>query len=280
MSSSNETLERAAGLSTLDPDDPERIEAYRQAAADPQLRRALAQGEHLWKLLATYEPPPPSLDVLNRVRSAVLAEMCATVSSDQAGVAPVRQRGWLAVLERPVASLLPAASVLFIWGVFVLRSLPAGHLDKRIIWSGTLALTAALAAWAVLHVAWLGLTLTVAAAAVFAAVACHGVGLAAPAWGLKCASATLLCAVFPLGTVLALRLTGRLRGKQSAALFAGAAAAGGLGGMAALHLVCKVHTLVHVGLIHGGAMAFAALIGLAIARFPPLRRALRARADP
>lgn len=75
---SEELRALAAGLVSLPADDPERVEAYRRARGDDQLRRALREGERLMELLALAPESP------TEARQSAAAEASQEIDARQA----------------------------------------------------------------------------------------------------------------------------------------------------------------------------------------------------
>lgn len=255
MGTSDDVREFAAGIAALPVDDPQRQDAYRHAEADPDLARALAEGERLMELLALAELEPPEEAVLVRVENLLLAEM------DGEGERSAEASPWTRLLM-PLATMAGPLLIVGMHGI--------NFSDPRAAWAAGLLALVLLAAGSL---SWIGRPLAglaIAAGGLFSLLVGQG-GLSQVGAGVGCLSMTLISAAAPLVMAVALGLRGQLRGGRT--LFAGAAAVGALAGVAALHLECPGLSLGHLLVYHAGGVAAAAVIGLAVGSLPALRRA-------
>jgi hypothetical protein len=241
----------AAGLAALPPEHPERRAAEAHAADCVTCREALTRGAALQSLLQGMpapEPPPP----------AVLARVAAEIQRDA-----VRAR---ASIGRTAAAAIALAAVLIV----VFAQHPAGG---AWVWTGSLVV-AAIAVAVALAVAQRLLALGVAAAVslMFAALAGAGAGAGGGdgmSGGLHCFLSEVVAGALALGAAW---FAGRRAGEPlGPAHLAAVAAAGGLGGQAALNIACPSRdVLLHLFAFHSGgvlcAAALGALVGAALAR--------------
>lgn len=257
MSTSDDVRQLAAGIAALPADDPQRLEAYRAAEADPELARALAEGERLMELLALAELEPPPEAVMLRVEKMVLAEMEGEAQT---------------ATSTPLWGRLALMLSTLVVPVLLLTKHGVDFADPRTVWAGGLMALALIAAGAL---SWIGRPLaglSIAAGGFFSLLVGQG-SIGDVGAGMKCFSMELVSAAAPLAMAVVLGLRGKLRGGPL--LFGGAATVGALAGMAALHLECPGTSLGHLLVYHAAGVAGAALIGIGVGATPALRRASR-----
>ena len=245
MSVCEEIQKRATYLAALAGAAPERVEAFAHAQTCLECRKALEEGAQIVSLLdAMPLPAAPSVEVLARASSSILAELAAAAAK--------RQR------QPSLSSLVLGASVLASCLVFVAMS-PLSHPE---LWPMALA--------GVLLVSLLSGVLPRQWWAV-ALLGAGSVGLSAlhaeAPWqgrGMLCLWTEHSMALVPLATSLYLVAKGHLR--ASSAYFAGAAAAGALAGQATMLLACPNNNLEHLLLAHTGGVLFAAAMGALVSK--------------
>jgi hypothetical protein len=231
----------AAGLAALPADDAERAAAYAHAAGCPGCRAALAKGQALSALLgALPAPEPPSPAVLARVERELRAES-----------ARARTR-----VGRAAAAAVVVAIALLIVFARHRDGDPGAWIASAVVGLIAVGLAATCRSWAV--------AAAVVASAGFAAIAGAGGGPSSGD-GIHCLLSELVAGGLALGaaTVAARRAGAPL----SPALLGAMAAAGALGGQAALNLVCPARDIVgHLFALHTGGVLIAAALGAGIGR--------------
>jgi hypothetical protein len=270
----DEVREAAAGLAALDRSDPQRVAAFTHAQVCAACAAELRQGEALVALLdGVPAPASPSADVLRRASAEILADLDRAAPA-QAPVVPARAptrtpgRRWL--------ESVPTAAIALMWGAQVLFA--RHRVPERAAWiqsavGGLLAVVSgvgAIGASRGRRIAGIVVGAVVALSAAFTLLA--GVGdVLAPAVGVRCLLSELLAASLPVAATALLVARGSIAGGTGR--FAAIAAAGALGGHAALHMHCPLRTEApHLWAFHTGGVIVAALIGAAISRLPALRR--------
>ena len=277
----------AAGLASLDNDDPDRLDAYGHARSCHSCARALAEGERLLGLIdALPAPAAPSAAVLRRVAEEIHAEIeaerraaaarpeplaAALPGATVPARAPVPARALKLWPARPVA--LAAASVVVV--AFAALIVRIYHRPVApTIWIEALAVVGLAAAGAALCILkrspWIPAGL-LGVSIGFALLRGHGDGIGAH----DCTVLELVAssmALVPAGILVALR-----RVPGGAVTLAGMAAAGALAGQAALDVLCIGSAwLPHLLVFHTGGVVVAMLVGVALAQLPPWRAAARA----
>jgi len=239
----------AAGIASLPEDDPERAGARLHAATCPRCANALREAEQLMMLLD--EAPPleaPSPETLDRVARAVLAQMDAAPKFAVVAGEVRARRAWVV----PVPALAAAWAVLLLlarsqatdtenWMVSAVVLLCALGLVALALRTGTVALVLALGAS-------LGLSFGTGNSDGFELL--HGV---------KCVVTELVAAAAPYAALFFTVMRGQAVSVRSCAAVA---AAGALGGQAALHITCPelAHTP-HLIATHVAGVVLAALLG-------------------
>jgi len=255
MTPCREIQARAAYLAALPEADPERKLAVEHARTCPACAAALAEGERVIATIDRMTLPPPSDLALKRASEAILREL---------GERP----GLLARLWRSGrTALIGALPIVGAWAVAVALAKHRAGDRASWLWSTTVALCASILASAGLEA--LGAGAAVALSGIFSGLIGSG-GMLSPAIGVKCVLIELIAASLPLGTTAFLVIAGRA--PSSPWRFSAAAALGAFAGHAGLHLTCPVHTASpHLFAFHTGGVILAAMVGLAVSRFPAVR---------
>jgi hypothetical protein len=236
----------AGGLMALAATDPDRLAALAHANTCASCAAALAEAERMLTMLDAFaQPVAPSHAALARVR----AELARSINE-----APVPHRAWALA---PVFAAL-AAGVVPLWGHLALA------LSGKVAW----ALAGAFASAGALAMTLLGPPSAFVVMPLMAAVMAAAWGGPGPVHspeGFACTGLALACAVPALACAAWLVRQRKLT--RPALSLASAAAAGALGGQAALSVVCEAdpsHT--HNFLFHATAVVIAAAAGYVLAK--------------
>jgi predicted anti-sigma-YlaC factor YlaD len=243
MSVCEEIQSRAVYLVALASSEPERLAASAHVQACAACRKALQEGAQLISLLdAIPLPAAPSVEVLARASSTILAELDASAKKSRGSVAPwlgasifISCLGFSLVSPNPGIALWPWALA----GVLLL-SLLSGLLTR----------------------AWWGLGLFIGGSVLLSVS--HSGPVPTQGAGLFCLWIEQSMALLPIITSLYLVAKGHTPG--GGAYFAGAAAAGALAGQAAMLLACPNNNIAHLLLAHTGGVLFAAALGALISK--------------
>jgi hypothetical protein len=243
MSVCEEIQSRAVYLVALAPSEPERLAAFVHAQTCSACRKAVEEGAQLISLLDSIPlPAAPSVEVLARASSPILAELGASAKKSRGYAAPwlgasifVSCLGFSLVSPNPGIALWPWALA----GVLLL-SLLSGLLTKT----------------------WWSLGLFIGGSVLLSAL--HSGSAPTHGPGLLCLWIEQSMALLPVITSLYLVAKGHVPG--GGAYFAGAAAAGALAGQAAMLLACPNNNLEHLLLAHTGGVLFAAAMGTLVSK--------------
>jgi hypothetical protein len=253
----------AAGVAALPAGDAEREEAWAHARGCPACARLLDEAERLQAAIGAAVSSAPTTDATGPVIAALRGR------GAPAARGPGRAEAVIVSELRREARWRTLASVVAVCAAFVVVVALTGHRSTSIHdWASAfaLALAACAAALGAASRRWaIGAVIAAPVAALGLALATGAAGRLRPSLGVECLATELACSVAVVaGAWLVLR-----RGTSSLgtrAVVAGAAA-GALGGAAALQLTCPEQTsLPHVLAFHVLGVAGAAVGAGAIGR--------------